>query len=340
MKTTIKHIAADADHYGQLVSVVSELLSQAREQVVSHINTTMVQTYWQIGRYIVEYEQDGNQRAEYGLWLLQQLSADLTAQFGRGFSQRNLEQMRKFYMLYSNPQTVSAKLSWSHYCAIMRLDQESARWFYVVETTKQQRSVRTLQRQIDSMLFERIALSKDKQWVLDLALQWTSHQSATDIIKDPYVFEFLNLPDIQQFHESNLEQQLIDNLQKFLLELGDGFTFVARQKQIMMDGDRYYIDLVFYHRLLQCFVVVDLKIGTLKHQDIWQMQMYVNRYDREIKAEHEHKTVGLILCADKKQSTIQYTLPEDNNQIYASKYQLYLPDKEALQAQLQQLLNS
>lgn len=340
MNTTIKYITADGDHYGQLVSVIGELLGQARQQVATHINTTMVQTYWQIGRHIVEYEQWGNEKAEYGSWLLQQLSQDLTVQFGKGFSRPNIQNMKQFYLKFPICQTVSNKLTWSHYSLIIRLDEPLARDFYSIETEKNQRSVRTLERQMESMLFERIALSKDKAWVLQLAQSWVKPQSSEDIIKDPYIFEFLNLPDLQQFHESDLEQQLIDHIQKFLLELGDGFSFVARQKQIMMDGDRYYIDLVFYHRLLQCFVVIDLKIGTLKHQDIGQMQMYVNRYDREIKAEHENKTIGLILCADKKETTIQYTLPEDNNQIFASKYQLYLPDKETLQAQLQQLLNS
>jgi len=340
MKTTVKHITADGDQYGQLVSVVGWLLAQAREQVVSHINTTMVQTYWQIGRYIVEYEQWWEDKSVYGSGLLKQLSLDLTKQFGKWFSRQNIQNMKQFYLWFSNWQTLSSKLSWSHYCIIMRLDEELAREFYMIETAKQQRSVRILQRQVDSMLFERIALSNDKAWVLQLAQSWIAAESPQDLIKDPYIFEFLNLPDLDEFHESDLEQQLINHLQNFLLELGDGFSFVARQKTIMMDGDRYYIDLVFYHRMLQCFMLVDLKIGILKHQDIGQMQMYVNRYDREIRAEHEHKTIWLILCADKKETTIQYTLPEDNNQIFASKYKLYLPDKELLEQQLQQLLNS
>ncbi len=221
----------------------------------------------------------------------------------------------------------------------MRLDEPLARDFYAIETAKHQRSVRVLERHIESMLFERIALSKDKQWVLDLAEQGQTIEQGSDIIKDPYIFEFLNIPEHHRMQESELEEWLLNHLQHFLLEMGDGFTFVARQKRITMDGDHYYMDLVLYHRLLQCFVIIDLKKGKLTHQDIGQMQMYVHRYDREVKADHEHKTIGLILCADKKEITIQYTLPEENDQIFASKYKLYLPDKELLQQELQRLLN-
>lgn len=325
--------------YKSLIESIWQLLVESKSHAYQQVNSILVQTYWQIGKYIVEYEQGGKDKAEYGSWLLKSISYDLAQKFGKGFSQRNIEQMKKLYLLFQNPQTLSAKLSWSHYSLIIRLDDLLARKFYCIETEKYQRSVRELERQIDSMLFERIALSKDKQWVLDLATMWQMVEHASDIIKDPYMLEFLWLQENHSLSETDLEQKLITHLQKFLLELGDWFSFVSRQKRITMDGDHYYIDLVFYHRLLQCFVLIDLKIGRLKHQDIGQMQMYVNWYDRQIKAEYENKTIWLILCADKKESTIQYTLPEDNNQIFASKYKLYLPNKELLQAQLQQLLN-
>ena len=316
----------------ELAEKISDLLHIARQNVVRTVNSTMVLTYFEIGRMIVEEEQQGDDRAKYGIQLIKNISARLTSEFGSGFSQRNIEQMRQFYLVYSKAQTVSAefKLSWSHYLKLMRMQDESERRFYEIESIKNNWSLRELQRQYDSALYTRLALSRDKEGILKLSEQGLVIEKPQDAIKDPYVLEFIGLPEKWEYSESDLEQKLIDKLESFLLELGTGFTFVARQKRITFDEKNFRIDLVFYNRILKSFVLIDLKIGELKHKDIGQMQMYVNYYDREIKLPDENRTIGLILCQDKSEAVVRYTLPENNEQIFASKYQTVLPSKEKL----------
>lgn len=340
--------------YSQIV----ELLQSARNKVISTINQTMVLTYFEIGRKIVEEEQGGKIRADYGKKVIKELSKVLTKEFGKGFSERNLEQMRQFYLVYSKSQTVSAEsdvqksktvsaktiskiptqkfnqkelmLSWSHYLKLMRIDDENERKFYEIESSKNNWSVRELQRQYDSALYTRLVLSRDKRKVKELSEKGLILEQPKDAIKDPYILEFIGLPEQTTYSENDLEQELIDKLEHFLLELGNGFTFVARQKRISFDDKHYRIDLVFYNRILKCFVLIDLKIGEIKHQDLGQMQMYVNYYDREVRLDDENKTIGIVLCKDKSESLVEYTLPENNEQIFASKYRTVLPSKEEL----------
>jgi len=315
-----------------LIKKISDLLKNSRNKVLSTVNQTMVITYFEIGRMIIEEEQNGKEKAEYGKQILNSLSRRLTSDFGKGFSQRNLEQMRQFYIIYSKTQTVSAefRLSWSHYLKLMRIDDINERKFYEIEAAKSNWSLRELERQYDSALYARLSLSRDKEQILELSTKGQLLEKPKDAIKDPYILEFLGLPEQALYSENELEQKLIDKLEHFLLELGTGFTFVARQNRITFDEKHFKIDLVFYNRILKCFVLIDLKIGELKHQDIGQMQMYVNYYDREIRLEDENKTIGIILCQDKSEAVVQYTLPENNEQIFASKYLTVLPSKEVL----------
>jgi predicted nuclease of restriction endonuclease-like (RecB) superfamily len=308
------------------------LLKAAREAVIKSVNHTMVITYFEIGKLIVNQEQQGEEKAKYGKNLINELSDKLSLEFGKGFSATNIKQMRTFYLTYSKGQMTSDEfnLSWSHYLKLMRIDDEKERKFYEIESFKNNWSLKELQRQYDSALFTRLALSRDKSKVLELAEKGLVIEKPKDAIKDPYILEFIGLPEHASYSESDLEQKLIDKLEHFLLELGTGFTFVARQKRITFEDKHFRIDLVFYNRILRSFVLIDLKIGELKHQDIGQMQMYVNYYDREIRLDDENKTIGLILCQNKSESVVQYTLPENNEQIFASKYQTILPSKEKL----------
>lgn len=326
--------------YSQIV----ELLQSARNKVVRTVNQTMVLTYFEIGRMLVEEEQEGEERADYGKQILKELSKVLTKEFGRGFSVDNLENMRRFYLVYGKSETLSRisenaisetssrnfNLSWSHYLKLMRIDDEDERKFYEIEAYKNNWSVRELQRQFDSALYTRLVLSRDKEKVKELSEKGLVFEKPKDAIKDPYILEFIGLPEHTEYSENDLEQELIDKLEHFLLELGNGFTFVARQKRISFDDKHFRIDLVFYNRILKCFVLIDLKIGEIKHQDLGQMQMYVNYYDREVRLEDENKTIGIVLCKDKSESVVEYTLPENNEQIFASKYQTVLPSKEEL----------
>jgi len=311
---------------------ISELLKSARKKVIQSVNNTMVETYFEIGKLIVVEEQHGKEKAEYGQNLINDLSKKLSNEFGKGFSTTNLKQMRTFYLTYSKGQIVSdeLKLSWSHYLKLMRIDDENERKFYEIESIKNNWSLNELQRQYDSALYTRLALSRNKNEVIKLSEKGLIIEKSKDAIKDPYVLEFIGLSEKSVYSESDLEQKLIDKLEHFLLELGTGFTFVARQKRITFDEKHFRIDLVFYNRILKCFVLIDLKIGELRHQDIGQMQMYVNFYDREIRLEDENKTIGLILCQNRSKAVVQYTLPENNEQIFASKYQTVLPSKEKL----------
>ncbi len=309
---------------------IRKIIENARGNIARAINTEMVVAYWYVGREIVEEEQRGKSRAGYGETILKNLSEKLTADFGKGFDESNLRNIRQFYLTYPKCDTLCHELSWSHYRILMRVEKEHARSFYEVECINNNWSARELERQKGSLLFERLALSKDKKGLMKLARRGQELQTYNDMIKDPYVLEFTGLSPQSKLYESKLEQALIDNLSKFLLELGKGFTFVARQKRISLDGDHFYIDLVFYNTILKCYVIVDLKIGKLVHQDIGQMQMYVNYYDRELKQSDDSPTVGLILCEDKKDAVVRYTLAQGNKQIFASRYKLYLPTEREL----------
>lgn len=331
---------------------ISQLLDNARKQAKTAVNTAMVYTYYEIGRRIVEEEQHGENRAAYGQQILQGLSDHLTKAFGKGYSVGNLKNIRQFYMVFSNDQigeTVFSKfsnlpavstgrkffLSWSHYLKLMRIKNVDERHFYEIEAAKNDWSLSELKRQYDSSLYERLALSGDKERVLQLAQKGQVVETPADAVKDPYILEFLGLPELPVYSESELETRIIDHLQQFLLELGTGFAFVGRQVRFTFDEEHFRVDLVFYNRLLRCFVLFDLKIGELKHQDIGQMQMYVNYYDRKVKLPEENPTIGIVLCKDKNNAVVEMTLPEDNTQIFASKYETVLPSK----AELQKLLN-
>jgi predicted nuclease of restriction endonuclease-like (RecB) superfamily len=316
---------------------VSELLTEARSCAKRQLDSIIVTTYFEMGRMIVEREQQGQKRARYGSNLIKGLSEYLTEHYGKGFSVVNLQNIRKFYQVYASSiqQTASAKfvLTWSHYQILMRVDNNVARHFYEIETANQQWSVRQLQRQVGSSLYERLALSRDKDKIMALANEGQTIKSPRDIFKSPYILEFTGLAERTEYSESELEQALIDNLQKFLLELGKGFLFEARQKRFTFDENSFYVDLVFYNRLLQCYVIIDLKVAELKHQDLGQMLMYVNYFNRYVKQNFEKPTIGILLCSQKNDNIVELTLPENSN-IYASEYSLYLPDKALLQRKL------
>ena len=335
---------------------VSDVLAQAQKNAKTAVNLSMVYAYYEIGRMIVEEEQHGENRAAYGKQLLRELSAYLTDTFGKGYSAENLKLMRRFYTVYSHDQigetvftqfenlpTVSTGrkfyLSWSHYLKLMRIDNVDERHFYEIESVKNDWSLSELKRQYDSSLYERLALSTDKDKVYRLALEGQKMEKSKDAVKDPYVLEFLGLKELPEYSESELESRIIDHLQQFLLELGTGFAFIGRQVRFTFDEEHFMVDLVFYNRLLRCFVLFDLKIGELKHQDIGQMQMYVHYYDRKVKLPDENSTIGIILCRDKNNAVVEMTLPEDNAQIFASKYETVLPKKEDLQKLLEEQLS-
>lgn len=331
-----------------LYTKIAELLQTARQDLVRTVNQTMVYTYFEIGRMIVEEEQQGKERAEYGKQVLKELSARLISEFGKGFSVQNLENMRKFYLLYSvqaisqSPVRISSKsqslmrisessnttLSWTHYLVLIRIENKDERSFYEIESLNNNWSVRELKRQFNSGLFERLALSRDKEGIKQLAEKGQVIEKPIDFMKDPYVLEFLNLPEDHHYSESDLETAIIDKLEHFLLEMGKGFTFAARQFRMTIDDKHFKADLVFFNRLLKCFVIIDLKIGELTHQDLGQMQMYVNYHDRVVKLPDENKTIGIVLCKDKSKTLVEFTLPENNDQIFASRYQTILPDKQ------------
>ena len=311
---------------------IHDLLHNARQNIISNINSTMTKTYFLIGKRIVEEEQDGNKRAEYGKNLIKMLSEKLTKEFGKGFSETNLEQMRKFFKVYGIPQTLSEEfqfnLSWSHYLILMRIKDINARNFYEIEAFENNWSLRELKRQVNSSLYERLVLSKDKEKVKELSVKGQIIEKAQDVIKDPYILEFLGLDEKSDYSENKLETEIINKLEMFLLELGKGFTFVGRQVRFTFDERHFRVDLVFYNRLLKCFVLIDLKIGEVTHQDLGQMQMYVNYYDRYVKFPDENDTIGIIICKDKNDTLVKLTLPKDNNQIFASRYTTILPSLE------------
>ena len=319
-----------------LYQSVKNILQTARDNAYRQVNFIMVEAYWNIGKQIVEEEQNGKDRAEYGSYLIKELSSRLTSEFGKGFTASNLKMMRQFYLAFPILQTLSAKLSWSHYLLILKLEDEKARHWYINECEVSNWSVRALERQINSHYFERILLSQDKQSVSDEVKEKTKElvYSAKEFVKDPYVLEFLNLSQNERLYESDLENALISDIQKFLLELGRGFAFVSRQKRVSVEDDHFYIDLVFYNYLLKCFVLIDLKAGKLTHQDVGQMEMYVKLFDDTQKAQDDNPTVGIILCSDKNETVVKYS-SIDSKTIFASKYKLYLPSIEELKQELE-----
>ncbi len=314
-----------------LVDDIRQLIIAGRARVVTVVNVAMVSTYWEIGRRIVEEEQQGSQRAEYGKYLLQELSRALSQEFGKGFNVTNLYLMRRFYLAFPILHTVCTQLSWSHYRLLMRLDNQEAREFYLKEAAAAQWSVRQLERQMQSFYFERLLASPHKDLVANEA-QNTGMQlvnTPEQILKDPFILEFLDLRENKDYLEKDLEGGLIDKLAEFILELGRGFAFVSRQQRITTEsGDHYYIDLVFYNYLLRCFVLIDLKRGKLSHQDIGQMDMYVRLYEKFNRQEEDNPTVGLILCSENDKTVMEYSMLKDSKQLFASKYQLYLPTQE------------
>ncbi len=313
---------------------IQTILEKARSKSFKTVNAAMVQAYWHIGKVIVKGEQQGKQRAEYGTALIEELSKRLTIEYGQGFNKTNLWYMRQFYLSFQNLHALRGELTWTHYRLLLKIEKPEARKFYINETINSNWSTRELERQINSLLFERLALSRNKKGVLELAKKGHEINRASDLIKDPYVLEFLGLEKREQYPEKDLEQALINHLQTFLLELGKGFSFVARQQRITLDGDHFYIDLVFYNRLTRSFVLIDLKVGKLTHQDIGQMQMYVNYYKRTQMLEGENEPIGILLCARKNDAVVKFTLPEGQKQIFVSKYVPYLPTEDELKAEL------
>lgn len=363
----MSHLASAPEEL--LYERVTAILAEARGRVARTVNTAMVHAYWLVGREIVEVEQQGKQRAEYGEQLLERLAKRLTKRFGKGVGVATLRRSRAFYLTYPKGSAVPPALAappirsapliespgaagspapasesglppfppllgWSHYLALLRVSNDQARSFYEIEAAREGWSVRELERQVAALLFERLAQSRTPEQVLALSRQGQQVAAPADVLKDPFVLEFLDLKESPTAQERDLEQAIIDRLEDFLLELGKGFCFVARQKRLTLEGDHFYVDLVFYNRLLRCFVLIDLKLGKLTHQDLGQMQMYANFFDRFQRAEHEAKTIGIVLCSDKNDAMVKITLPEDNEQIVAARYQMYLPTEEELRAEL------
>lgn len=317
----------------QTYAAVRSSVIDAQQRVFRAVNGAMVQAYWEIGEKI--YKACGeSDRAEYGKGLIRYIADNLTKEFGKGFDERNLRMMRQFYCVYPIRDSLSPELSWTHYRRLIRVEDKKARDFYTQECIKSNWSVRQLDRQIGSFFYERLLSSRNKEAVRGEIEALEPKPEYEKIIRDPYVLEFLNLEQNPHFYERELEQAVIEHLQKFLLELGRGFSFVARQKHITFDDRHFYIDLVFYNYILKCFVLIDLKIGDLSHQDLGQMQMYVNYYTREMMNEGDNPPIGIVLCADKSDAIVKYTLSEDNNQIYASKYKLYMPTEEEFKKEL------
>ena len=312
-----------------IFNAIKQLVINSKNKVYSAVNTEMLNLYWNIGKAIMEIQQ-GDERANYGDAVLEKLSEKLTAEFGKGFSKRNLERMRKFYIYFPIATTVSSQLSWSHYLEIIKIEEKYKRNFYIKETINARWSVRELQRQIGSLLYERLLLSANKDKILELAEKGQELKNSKDLVKDPFVLEFLDIKENTDYLESDLEKNILEHLKEFLLELGKGFMFVGSQVRITLEDEHFYPDLIFYNRLLKCFVIIDLKIGKVSHQDIGQMQMYVNYYDRKIKNGEENPTVGILLSTQKNKTVVKYTLPEDNKNIFSSTYKLHLPTEQEL----------
>lgn len=324
-----------ADGYQQLLEQISDAYTQGRVRAVQAVNTQLIETYWQVGQHIVEYEQAGNLRAEYGKALINNLANDLGLRHGKGFSRSNLVYMRLLYQRYPISQKPSHQLSWSHYVELLKLDDELERSFYEKQAIAERWSVPELKRQKASSLFLRLAASKDKAGILQLAAEGQIVEQPVDLLREPYVFEFLKIPEPYQISETRLETLLCDHLQPFLLELGKGFTFVGRQYRVTINNRHYKVDLVFYHRILRCFVLIDLKLGDVQHDDIGQMNLYLGYFANEENAEGDHPPIGIILSRHKDELLVEYATYGMNSQLFVQKYQLYLPDRETLRRELE-----
>lgn len=320
-----------------LVSEIRLIIESARTNAVRSVDFCRVQMYWQIGRRIVEEEQGGQARAEYGKSLIKNLAQELEPEFGSGFGKRQLDYSKKFYLEFPIVHTLYAQLNWSQYKWLLDIADKDKREYYILETINNCWTARQMKRQINSMLYERLLLSNDKESVLAMARKEKKPEKPQEIVKDPMVLEFLGLEKKAHYYESDLETELINHLQEFILELGNGFTFVARQKRILLEDDEFFIDLVFYNRLARRFVIFELKTGEVTHQDLGQLQMYVNYYDRTEKLPEENPTIGILLCTAKNDTLVKMTLPADNNTIVASKYQLYLPTEQQLIAEVEKV---
>jgi len=316
------------------VNGIKALIQAGQSNAVRAVNRERVMLYWNIGKHIVEEEQNGKQRADYGVFLIKSLAKELTKEFGSGFSFRQLNFCRQFHLAFPIVNALRSQLNWTQYRLLIRINDKDKQTYYIEEACKNNWSARQLERQINSQLYERLLLSNDKEKVLAVAKGEATPQDPKEIIKDPMVLEFLGLKPQASYYEKDLEQALLTNVQAFLLELGNGFSFVARQKRLQLEDDDYFVDLIFYNRLLRCFVIVELKTHKATHQDIGQLQMYVNYYDSNEKQEDENPTIGILLCADKNDTMVKYALPQNNNTILASKYQLYLPSEEELKKNL------
>ena len=317
------------DEFNSFFNNIKDLVMNSRNKVYQTVNTEMLNLYWNIGKAIMEIQQ-GDERASYGDTVLEKLSQKLTNEFGKGFSSRNLRTMRKFYIIYPIWKTVSSKLSWSHYLELIKIDEEAKRNFYFNECINSKWSVRELGRQRDSLLYERLTIYADKEKAKKLSEKGQVLKTSRDLIKDPFVLEFLDIKENTKYLESDLEKNIIEHLKEFLLELGKGFSYIGNQVRITLGEEHFYPDLVFYNRLLKCFVIIDLKVGKVSHQDIGQMQMYVNYYDREIKQNDENKTIGILLSTNKNETVVKYTVPEDNKTIFSSEYRLHMPTEQEL----------
>lgn len=325
--------------YDKLINNIGQLITSARDKVATEINTTLLETYWEIGRYIVEFEQNGNARAKYGKGLLKQLARDLSLAYGSGFNHFNLIYIRKLYLTFEKSRTLSYKLSWSHYTEILKIDDELERNFYIRQCELEKWNVRELKRQMQSMLFHRIALSKDKNGVLELAKEGQHMQEPRDLLKEPFVWEFVNLPTPERMTELNLEHELVSKFANFMLEMGRGLCLMKEQYPISINGNSYHCDLVFYHAILKCYVLIDLKRGEIKHDDIGQMNFYLNYFRHEVCQSDDNPPIGIVLGARKDDLVMQYAMEGISNQLFTAKYQLFLPKREELQKHLDMLLD-
>lgn len=326
------------DGYQHLLAQISTAYTQGRVAAMQAVNAQLIETYWQVGRHIVEFEQDGKLRADYGKSLINNLATDLNLRHGKGFSRSNLIRIRQFYLAYPKGATASHLLSWSHVIELLKIDDPLERSFYEQQCGLERWSVRELKRQKDSALFLRLAASKDKAGILQLAAQGQLVEQPADLLREPYIFEFLKIPEPYQISETQLETHLCDHLQQFLLELGKGFTFVGRQYRITLNNTHYKVDLVFYHRILRCFVLIDLKINEVQHHDIGQMNLYLGYFAHEENIEGDNPPIGIILSRNKDELLVEYATYQMSSQLFVQKYQLYLPDREALRHELEQTL--
>lgn len=324
--------------YQQLIEKIGNKYETAKSNVVKAVNTEMLYAYWEIGKYIIEFEQNGKLKADYGSHLLENLSKDLSARYGKGFSRSNINYMRLLYNKYPICEKLSHKLSWSHYYELLKVEDDLAREFYEKQAILENWGIRELRRQKKTGLFHRLAIGKDKEKILELSRQGQIVKSEEDFIKNPHVFEFMNFPENYQYTETDIEKAIINNLQKFLLEMGKGFAFIGRQQRITLNNRHYFVDLVFYHVKLKCYVLIDLKIGEVEHEHIGQMKLYLGYYTKEINEETDNEPIGLILSEEKDEIMVEYAMLNDTSKLIVSKYQLYLPDIEQLKNKVKEII--